>query len=287
MIPRANITAWRDRAPWPSNEQVEQDLVLSRALVAMFSHSVVAERVVFRGGTALHKIFLSGVGRYSEDIDLVQRDAGPIGGLVGAIRESLDSWLGSPQWKQGTGRFALYYRFQTSFAPVSNRRLKVEINTREHVSVLGTTTRPFTVDNPWFSGTAEIPVYHLDEMLGTKLRALYQRKKGRDLYDLWLALRTGEPSSGRVVECFLRYMAHDGATVSRAEFEANLSGKVTSEAFIEDSRLLVSPDVEYDPVTAAQVVKDELIVKLPGKPWKGANAEGPPRPLRSKSRHPG
>ena len=26
MIPRANITAWRPRAPWPANEQVEQDL---------------------------------------------------------------------------------------------------------------------------------------------------------------------------------------------------------------------------------------------------------------------
>jgi hypothetical protein len=56
LIPRANITAWRTHAPWPTNEQVEQDLVLSRALVAMFSHEVVADRVVFRGGTALHNL---------------------------------------------------------------------------------------------------------------------------------------------------------------------------------------------------------------------------------------
>ena len=270
LIPRANITAWRAVAPWPSDEQVEQDLVLSRALVAMFSHRVVADRVVFRGGTALYKLFFGAGGRYSEDIDLVQRDAGPIGELIGAIREALDSWLGSPKWKQGQGRFTLYYRFETSFAPVSTRRLKIEINTREHFAVLGTDTRPFTVENPWFTGTAALAVYHLDELLGTKLRALYQRKKGRDLYDLWLALGTGKPNPDRVVECFRRYMVHDGAAVSRAEFEANLAAKLASAVFLEDLRLLIPPEVEYDPPKAAEVVKDELITRLPGEPWKGA-----------------
>ena len=243
--------------------------MLSRALVAMFSRKVVAEQVVFRGGTALHKLYFGAGGRYSEDIDLVQRDAGPIGLLIDTIREALDSWLGNPSWEQGRGRFTLNYRFETSFAPISVRRLKIEINTREHFAVLGTDTRPFTVENPWFTGTAELCVYHLDELLGTKLRALYQRKKGRDLYDLWLALGTSHANPDRVVECFRRYMDHDGAVVSRAEFEANLAAKLASTAFLQDLRLLVSPEVGYDPARAAQVVKDELIAKLPGLPWKG------------------
>lgn len=272
MIPRANITAWREQAPWPSNEQVEQDLVLSRALVAMFNNDGVASRVIFRGGTALHKVFFSTSGRYSEDIDLVQRDAEPIGDLVGAIRQSLDSWLGNPKWKQGQGRFTLYYRFDTSFTPVSTRRLKIEINTREHFSVMGTTTRLFALDNPWFSGTAKLAIYHLDELLGTKLRALYQRKKGRDLYDLWLALETSKPSSDRIVECFKRYMANDNITVSRAEFEANLYAKLASTTFLEDIRVLIPADTAYDPVQAARIVKNELISKLPGEPWKGTSS---------------
>jgi len=75
VIPRANVTAWRRFAPWPSNEQVEQDLIISRALVAMFGNDVVADGVVFRGGTGLHKLFFDAPGRYSEDIDLVQRRA--------------------------------------------------------------------------------------------------------------------------------------------------------------------------------------------------------------------
>lgn len=71
MIPRASITAWRKAAPWPDNTHVEQDLVLSRALVELFRRPAFAEGAVFRGGTALHKLFFDPPGRYSEDIDLV------------------------------------------------------------------------------------------------------------------------------------------------------------------------------------------------------------------------
>lgn len=269
MIPRANITAWRHNAPWPSNDQVEQDLVISRALVSMFNHQVVADRLLFRGGTALHKLFFGTGSRYSEDIDLVQRDAGPIGAIIKGIREAVDSWLGSPSWKQGHGRFTLYYRFETSFAPISVRRLKIEIHTREHFAVLAPTRRSFSVENPWFTGTAALTTYQLDELLATKLRALYQRSKGRDLYDLWLALEKATPDPERVIECFQRYMDHEGAAVSRAEFEANLAAKMAGAAFLQDTRLMVPPEAEYDPITAARVVMDGLIAYLPGKPWKG------------------
>lgn len=270
MIPRANITAWRTHAPWPANEQVEQDLVLSRALVAVFAQPIAAEQAVFRGGTALHKLFLDTPGRYSEDIDLVQREAGPIGNLINGVRDALDSWLGNPKWKQGQGRFTLIYRFDTTFEPVSRMRLKIEINTREHLTVLGLTRRTFTVDNPWFHGSAEIPTYRLEELLGTKLRALYQRKKGRDLYDLWLALHSGKADAERIVECFQRYMGHERLTVSRAEFEANLDEKLKDDVFLEDLMQLVATTVDYDPKVAARSVQSELIAKLPGEPWKGA-----------------
>lgn len=271
MIPRANITAWRSHAPWPANEQVEQDLVLSRALVDMFSHGIVADHAVFRGGTALHKLFLGTARRYSEDIDLVQRVAGPIGKLINAIREALDPWLGAPQWKQSKGRFTLYYRFETTMAPVSTRRVKIEINTREHFSVLGLTRRPLTVDNPWFSGSAHIPVYQLEELLGTKMRALYQRKKGRDLYDLWLSLQSKEADRDRIMQCFQRYMEHDGAVVSRAVYEGNLTAKLRSHAFLEDIRPLIPGDVEYDPVAAAAIVQMELVGRLSGEPRRGSD----------------
>jgi predicted nucleotidyltransferase component of viral defense system len=236
----------------------------------MFERETVAEGLVFRGGTALHKLFFVSAGRYSEDIDLVQREAGPIGGLINVIRETIDPWLGDPRWKQGEGRFTLLYRFESTFAPVSRMRLKIEINTREHFSVLGIARRPFTVDNPWFRGSTELPLYHLEELLGTKMRALYQRKKGRDLYDLWHVLRFVDIDRMRIIECFRRYMERDGVVPSRAEFEANLSGKLKDEAFLEDIRLIIPAAVDYDPVSAAALVQDALIAKLPGEPWKGS-----------------
>ena len=72
MIPIAFITEWRKHAPFSQSAWVEQDLVISRALVEMFRVPAVADRLAFRGGTALHKLFLTPAVRYSEDIDLVQ-----------------------------------------------------------------------------------------------------------------------------------------------------------------------------------------------------------------------
>ena len=78
MIPRDYITEWRARAPWIDEFQIEQDLVISRALVVIFSEPSLAEALAFRGGTALYKLYLTPPARYSEDIDLVQVAPGPV-----------------------------------------------------------------------------------------------------------------------------------------------------------------------------------------------------------------
>ena len=75
MIPELAIQEWQEHAPWPAVEQVEQDLLICRALVAIYSDPYLAENLAFRGGTALHKLFLHPQPRYSEDIDLVQVNA--------------------------------------------------------------------------------------------------------------------------------------------------------------------------------------------------------------------
>ncbi len=124
-----------------------------------------------------HKLFISPAGRYSEDIDLVQVAAGPIGAILDAIREALDPWLGEPRWRRGHDRVSLIYRFETTAKPVQQMKLKIEINTREHFSVLRFGQWQFLVKSSWFSGEAHIKSYQLDELLGTKLRALFQRRK--------------------------------------------------------------------------------------------------------------
>jgi predicted nucleotidyltransferase component of viral defense system len=131
MILENDITEWYTiAAPWPNMEQVEHDLLLSRAICELYNSPVIANDLVFRGGTALHKLYFEQAGRFSEDLDFVQREQKPIGQTIDTIRAILDPWLGKPSWKQGEGRFTLYYRFETETIPVAKRKLKIEINTR-------------------------------------------------------------------------------------------------------------------------------------------------------------
>ncbi len=111
MIPRDYITEWRSRAPWSDDAQIEQDLVICRALVNIFSHPVLRDALAFRGGRALYKLYLTPAARYSEDIDLVQVRAEPAGAVMDALRAVLDTWLGDARWKQSEGRVTLSYRF--------------------------------------------------------------------------------------------------------------------------------------------------------------------------------
>lgn len=164
MIPRAHITDWRSQAPWPTDAQVEQDLVLTRALTEIFIRSAVANAVAFRGGTALHKLYLERPGRYSEDIDLVQIEAGPIGNVLDAEKLNNDS----------------------------------------------------------------------------------------------------------IIKCFQRYLAHGELTVTRAQFEENLTDKMQDDAFLEDVEPLLPTGITYRAETAYNLVSSRLIARLPGDPWKGS-----------------
>ena len=137
MIPQADIVAWRSVAPWASDAQVEQDLIISRVLVEIFSHPVLRDQVIFRGGTALHKLYLHPASRYSEDIDLVQKSAEPIGKTIGLFRSVLESWLGTPRREQGKDNVTLTYRGESEIPPVVPLRVKIEINTREHFAEYG------------------------------------------------------------------------------------------------------------------------------------------------------
>jgi len=125
------------------------------------------------------------------------------------------------------------------------------------------------LDNPWGSGEADIRTFELDELLGTKLRALYQRRKGRDLFDLWLCLFRGLLVPDRVVACFAEYLKREGISVSRAQFEQNLHYKQTDRAFLEDVKPLLRADVDYDAAVAIKLVREAIVSMLPGSPWRG------------------
>jgi predicted nucleotidyltransferase component of viral defense system len=269
MIPRDYITEWRKQAPWVQDSQVEQDLVISKALVNIFSNAILNAALAFRGGTALYKLYVRPAARYSEDIDLVQIDPEPAGSMMEALRTVLDPWLGGPRWKQTEGRVTLTYRFDSEGTPAIPLRLKIEINSREHGVVYGITRVPFAVSSRWFEGACQIPTYKLEELLGTKLRALYQRNKGRDLFDLATGLTHPAVDTARVVAAFGEYMKRGGHRVTRAVFERNLEAKLVDPQFGADVGPLLAAAYPWNIAAAGALVSSRLMHLLPGKPWKG------------------
>lgn len=275
MIPIAAITEWRHVAPWSQSHQVEHDLLLSRMLVDIFNHPLLQEKLAFRGGTALHKLYLSKNVRFSEDIDLVQTAAEPIGEVMSAIHEVFNKWLGQPKVKQNEGRVVMIYQVaaEEDKRPI---KIKIEINTREHLSYLGFIYVPFVVQSRWFHGDTKIRTYYLEELMATKLRALYQRKKGRDLFDFFAVLaEEHQMDLDRLVSCFQDYIEASGLKISRAEFEMNLSKKQKSTMFNADMTQLLPEDIkqDYDHAKAYEYLFESILPKLPGEAWKGLTAQ--------------
>jgi len=262
MIPEYAIKEWNKTVPWHRNEQIEQDLVICRALVALFNDEYLASHLAFRGGTALHKLYLQPQPRYSEDIDLVQINTEPIKETMGRIRKVL-SFLGEPKIKQKAHNNTLIFRFDSEIPPTVPIRLKIEINTREHFNVLELTQHYFNVNNQWFSGNCKVTIYQLEELLGTKLRALYQRRKGRDLFDLYKVLSMQKVSIENIIRCYREYISFVVTNPpTQKEYLLNMELKMQDKEFLDDTNMLLRPDDNYNPTEAWELVRNQLIEKL-------------------------
>jgi predicted nucleotidyltransferase component of viral defense system len=228
----------------------------------MFNNALLRDKVAFRGGTALGKLYLQPQIRYSEDIDLVQIENGPIKQIIDGIRESL-SFLGSPKVKQTVHNNTLRFTFDSEIPPINRMKLKIEVNTREHFAVMGYVYKSFNIENDWFTGAALLKTYSLEEMAGTKMRALYQRKKGRDLFDLYRILRSTESKINRILDSYTIYMNHVTNNLpTRKEYILNLSKKVHDPDFIGDLEALLPPGTDFNISEAYDLVIKELIEKL-------------------------
>jgi predicted nucleotidyltransferase component of viral defense system len=272
MIPAMNIVAWGRVVPWADQRQIEQDLIISRALIEIFSDPFLRERLRFRGGTALNKLHFPSPLRYSEDIDLVRTEASGIGEVLDRLRAVLEPWLGRARFIQSP--VAPKLRFTIQAETGEEIRLKIEINTWEIEAYDGPLNVPLRVENPWFSGEAAIPTFSHEEMLATKLRAFLQRDKGRDLLDLAHALEVFDTlNTARIAECFVRYLEHSNVQISRANAEQRLFAKLNNPGFVVDIRPLITPsragELSEDWIKRAfAAVLQKLIATLPGDPWQ-------------------
>ena len=263
MIPKPNIAKWQIQAPWKEFAQVEQDLIISRLLVEIFSDDFLYENLAFRGGTALHKLYLKPAPRYSEDIDLVQIKAGPIKPIMQQLEKVINFFEEDRKTEvRGHGAKALY-RFTSEYEEI-RLRLKLEINCKEHFNVLDWVEFPFEVINDWYTGEVKIRTYNINELLGTKLRALYQRSKGRDLFDLDCARLHMNLDLDEIVHCFKEYTAFATGRKppGKKVFLRNIEEKENDPSFSGDMEALLGRETVYNQEAAFEWLKSELIERI-------------------------
>ncbi len=280
---QTHLTAWQTHAPWPKRSQIEQDLRLSRGVAAIFTDEVLRSHLAMRGGTVLHKAHLAPAARYSEDIDLVLtkpmdtatlekhllRVLTPILG-VPAPSIFLDAWLALRNARKSSKILSIKFKF----IPLGLNRqetIKVDINLNEHAALYPLVQVGFqSLDEDGDLVTAQAISYDINEMLGTKTRALMQRLQGRDLFDLWFAWSQSQAGvtpytvdGKRAMEAFEWYLANEGTAMGLEEAGQLLEQRLRNPAFRQDMDTLLRPGLpKFDVDMAATVVRTAFLSHL-------------------------
>jgi len=257
MINLDAITAWGETHPWPSSEQIEQDLLISRAICEIAEHNYLSNELVFRGGTALNKLFTKTAYRYSEDLDYVRKTSGGVGTLLSALRD-----IGERLGFTVSTKIARYPKvfWKTTAQNGIPIKMKIEVNTQERVPALPLESRTISVESRWWSGLAQVQTYQLPELVASKLRALYQRNKGRDLFDIWLAVEHLGAQPEEVLAAFHLYRPDNYSAQLAVD---NLEAKLRMRAFrIDLDALTRSVPEGYNIDVAADMVIERLLAKV-------------------------
>jgi predicted nucleotidyltransferase component of viral defense system len=275
LISQAYITEWSNRVAWPDPVQVEQDLILSRLIVEIANDDFLGAALAFRGGTCLHKLHLPHALRYSEDLDYVRTDEDPKLGKIFAALRAITEAIGLeehrrkfPDQSSDMGTIWFDARPESGSGLI---RIKIESNVAEARPFQPHRLAPFELESGWWSGQAEVRVVQLGDLLGTKLRALYQRRKGRDLFDLWAALTQLDVDAEATISALDHYQAIAGKLAfTYPELRDNLRQKLTNAVFLQDlDALVATPPEAYEAEDAAALILARLGTLLRNPPTSG------------------
>jgi predicted nucleotidyltransferase component of viral defense system len=236
-------------------------------------------QIAMRGGTLLHKVHLAPASRYSEDIDLVVYGDRPEEHIRKALRRVLVEVVGNPKtsaWDalslairnavKPSRVLRVTYSVPSVSEPGTTLDIVVEANVTERAPHRPIVEIPFEFSFRGSPVKALINGYEIHEMLGTKMRALFQRRRGRDLFDLYWALTLAKPpvDPAAIIESFRHYLRQEGNAAGRAEFVSILESHLADRGFCSDMDQLLRSGAIYDPHTAGEYVKRKLLELLPG-----------------------
>lgn len=177
---------------------IEKDYVLSWVLKGIFESSV-ADSLVFKGGTALRKVYFKDY-RFSEDLDFtISKPVEPAdfqSSLADVCRDVRSqsglemNLIGLRQTRSETGQEAFEGKIEY-IGPRQHRgspsRIKLDLTAHEQI-ILPPVTFPL-IHGYSDQCQAKISTYQLEEILAEKMRTIIQRSYPRDLYDSWYILK--------------------------------------------------------------------------------------------------
>ena len=267
------IKYWKKEKGFLFDFQAEKDLLIECILYFFYSNKHLSDNYIFKGGTALNKMHLKRNLRYSEDIDLSQRYAIKSGHSMSIIHDILEKLKLDRKYKQSITGFKFYVQYPSTTTE-QKEKLKIETNCHEHFTALGYIKKELVIDNPLMKKTIMIPTLDINEMLGQKACALYQRKKGRDLFDIYKASEHPDFDISKLTQCFQKHFLFEPksdkfpkrkapATIpTEKNFIRNIEEKEKSIEFINDTKKILNKGVEYDINDAFYWFKNEIIPQI-------------------------
>ena len=170
---------------------LEKDYVLTEVLKALSQLQVLRESFVFKGGTALRKVYFPRW-RYSEDLDFTVKFDIPkeelgqnLGGLYHQVEQATQIRLTTRMLHKANG----YARIRTQFlGPLAHpAMIYMDLSFDEPLCLEPQFRKVLTA--PFPDEERSVQVYPLEELMAEKMRSLVERGKSRDYYDVWRLLK--------------------------------------------------------------------------------------------------
>ena len=246
MISQEGLDHWNNVVAWDINIEVEQDLVLACFIVEAANDPLLSQAVVLKGGTCLNKIWLDHPWRYSEDLDYQLAHDSDIKEITKALQRIGDGF-GFSRINHDSNVWLAHVFMVDQSLEGDRLRIKVDVEKKPLHLEASVSQKEFQVDNPWFRGNASVLSISSQEILASKVIAIYQRRQPRDLFDIWAALRTELVAMEDIAAAFERYRPLNPEHWTSRQAARSLIERINEQEYISNLKYLARhAPIKYD-----------------------------------------
>jgi len=257
-----DLKNWADEQGFADLTLTELDYRLTKTLEMIYQDSFLSERLYLKGGTVINKVYLGESSRLSVDLDFnhigqkeqVLKERQTIRERIVNLLKKQDSSY-SVRWKRRYPQTTIKAKYKTLSG--QSQRLKVEISHIERFPILKSVKQRLKTP----TGQVSITTYQLEELTATKLRAFFERLKGRDVYDLHFIFKLGLQ---KVVtrKMFLYYFYRSRKVFNPKIHYKDLAMRYSSDKYVDDVTNFINPKVKFSLKEASnQIIKDFSFLK--------------------------